>query len=77
MRAASLRRIATGAYRVAQRGVETRPLSEVDTLPNDLEPYCRQRTRLVLGERVPILAPDAFVAPSAVLIGDVDLYNKV
>ena len=32
---------------------------------------------LVLGNRVPVLAPDAWVAPNAVVIGDVDLFDKV
>ena len=41
------------------------------------EPYCRQRQLLVLGNRVPVLAPDAWVAPNAVVIGDVDLFDKV
>lgn len=62
---------------LGQRGVESRSLADVDTIPLEKEPYCRQRSELVLGDRVPVLAPDAFVAPSAVLIGDVDLYNKV
>jgi hypothetical protein len=41
------------------------------------EPYCRQRQLLVLGNRVPSLSPDAWVAPNAVLVGDVDLYDRV
>jgi len=41
------------------------------------EPYCRQRQLLVLGNRVPVLAPDAWVAPNAVVVGDVDLFDKV
>ena len=41
------------------------------------EPYCRQRQLLVLGNRVPVLAPDSWVAPNAVVIGDVDLFDKV
>ena len=62
---------------LSKRGMESSPLSEPDLLPLEKEPYCRHRTELVLGEKVPVLAPDAFVAPSAVLIGDVDIYNKV
>ena len=34
------------------------------------EPYCRQRQLIVLGNRVPELAPDSWVAPNAVIIGD-------
>ena len=41
------------------------------------EPFCRQRQLIVLGNRVPTLSPDAWVAPNAVLVGDVDLYDKV
>lgn len=65
----------TGVRNFLLRG--TSRLSQTETLPLEKEPYCRQRTELVLGDRVPILAPDAFVAPSAVIIGDVDLYHKV
>ncbi|KAK2080265.1 Gamma carbonic anhydrase-like 1, mitochondrial [Prototheca wickerhamii] len=41
------------------------------------EVYNRQRQLVPLGQRVPTLAPDAWVAPNAVLIGDVDLYDRV
>ena len=41
------------------------------------EPYCRQRNVLVLGNRIPFLAPDAWVAPNAILVGDVDLFDQV
>ena len=41
------------------------------------ELYCRQRQLLVLGNRVPVLSPDSWVAPNAVVIGDVDLYDRV
>jgi hypothetical protein len=41
------------------------------------EPYCRQRQLLVLGNRVPALSQDGWVAPNAVIVGDVDLYDKV
>ena len=41
------------------------------------ELYCRQRQLLVLGNRVPVLSPDSWVAPNAVVIGDVDLFDKV
>ncbi|KAL6782019.1 CAG2 [Auxenochlorella protothecoides x Auxenochlorella symbiontica] len=40
------------------------------------EVYNRQRQLIPLGNRVPSLAPDAWVAPSAVVIGDVDLYDQ-
>lgn len=41
------------------------------------EPFCRQRNHIVLGDREPMLQPDSFVAPNAILIGEVDLYDKV
>ena len=41
------------------------------------ELFCRQRSRITLGNRVPTLSPDAWVAPNAVLVGDVDLYDQV
>lgn len=37
----------------------------------------RQRNIINLGNRVVTLAPDSWVAPSAVLVGDVDLYEQV
>ena len=39
-------------------------------------PY-RQRQIMHLGNRVVTLAPDSWCAPSAVLVGDVDLYEQV
>eukprot|EP00884_Botryococcus_braunii_P000001 jgi/Botrbrau1/10000/Bobra.0012s0089.1 len=41
------------------------------------EPYCRQRQLLVLGNRVPALSQDVWLAPNAVIVGDVDLYDRV
>jgi carbonic anhydrase/acetyltransferase-like protein (isoleucine patch superfamily) len=41
------------------------------------EPFCRQRQQIVLGNRVPVLSPDTWVAPNAVIGGDVDLFDKV
>lgn len=41
------------------------------------ELYCRQRQQIVLGNRVPVLSPDTWVAPNAVVVGDVDLFDKV
>eukprot|EP00951_Prasinocladus_malaysianus_P003734 scaffold26331_cov51-Prasinocladus_malaysianus.AAC.1 len=37
------------------------------------ETYCRQRSILPLDEKIPTLAPDSWVAPNAVVVGDVDL----
>lgn len=41
------------------------------------EVYNRQRQLINLGNRVPTLAPDSWVAPNAVLVGDVDVYERV
>jgi hypothetical protein len=38
---------------------------------------CRQRQLIILGNRVPTVAPDTWIAPNAVVVGDVDLYEKV
>ena len=37
----------------------------------------RQRQQVVLGNRVPTTAPDTWLAPDAVIIGDVDLFDRV
>lgn len=39
--------------------------------------YMRQRSIIALGNRMPHLAATAWVAPSAVVVGSVDLYDKV
>jgi len=41
------------------------------------ERYCRQRKVIALGNRVPWLASDVYIAPSAVVIGDVDAFDGV
>ena len=38
---------------------------------------CRQRQQINLGNRVVTTSPDSWVAPSAVLVGDVDIYEQV
>lgn len=40
------------------------------------EVYNRQRQVIILGNRVPTAAPDTWVAPNAVVVGDVDLFEK-
>ena len=32
---------------------------------------------MILGDRTPTLAPDTWLAPNAVVVGDVDLYEQV
>lgn len=46
-------------------------------IPVELEPYCRQRQIVLLGQRVPFVAPDAWLASNAIVVGDVDLMDKV
>eukprot|EP00959_Pyramimonas_sp_CCMP1952_P118500 2477779-Pyramimonas_sp.AAC.1 len=41
----------------------------------DEDLYNRQRTTIELGPRVPHIAGDAFIAPCAVVLGDVDIYD--
>ena len=41
------------------------------------ETYCRQRSIITLEDKMPFLAPDAWVAPNAVVVGDVDLSDGV
>ncbi|GAB4822757.1 hypothetical protein N2152v2_009803 [Parachlorella kessleri] len=41
------------------------------------EVYNRTRQLINLGQRVPTLAPDTWIAPNAVIVGDVDLYERV
>ena len=50
------------------------PLRRPPTAPPPWSAH-RQRQLIILGNRVPTLAPDSWVAPSAVLVGDVDLYE--
>jgi len=45
-------------------------------VPVEEEWYLRQRTRIPLGNRAPLCAASAWVAPSAVLAGDVDLLDR-
>ncbi|KAI7835796.1 hypothetical protein COHA_010315 [Chlorella ohadii] len=40
------------------------------------EVYNRQRQFINLGLRVPTVAPDTWVAPNAVVVGDVDLFDR-
>ena len=52
------------------RFFSTNPIVDVDL-------YNRQRSTIELGPRVPHIAGDAFIAPNAVVIGDVDIYDGV
>lgn len=39
--------------------------------------YCRQRNIVPIGPRYPAIAQNAYIAPSAVVIGDVDVLDSV
>lgn len=64
------------AFRILSRWFSSGS-KQLSPIPIDQEPYCRQRNELVLGNRIPVKAPDAWIAPTAVVIGDVDLYERV
>eukprot|EP00803_Ostreobium_quekettii_P000590 evm.model.scf_882.8 EVM.evm.TU.scf_882.8 scf_882:46563-49065(+) len=75
LRASGLSRLEGASWTFARELFSGGPVDS--PIPIDKEPYCRQRSEVVLGNRVPVKAPDAWVAPSAVVIGDVDLYERV
>jgi hypothetical protein len=39
--------------------------------------YCRQRNEMHIGPRYPAVAQNAYIAPSAVVVGDVDIMDGV
>lgn len=39
--------------------------------------YCRQRNKVPIGPRYPAIAQNAYIAQSAVVIGDVDILDSV
>lgn len=41
--------------------------------------FCRWLRQQIIGllTQVPVIAPDTWIAPNAVLVGDVDLFDKV
>jgi hypothetical protein len=41
------------------------------------ETHCRQRSLLVLEDKTPLLCPQVYVAPNAVVVGDVDIQDAV
>ncbi len=45
--------------------------------PFSLLRYNRQRNLLPIMDKVPWIQPDTWVAPNAVVCGDVDIYDKV
>lgn len=49
----------------------------VTQTPIEDEWYNRQRNLLPLLDKVPWVQPDTWVAPNAVVTGDVDIYDKV
>ncbi|KAL4443528.1 hypothetical protein ABPG75_011265 [Micractinium tetrahymenae] len=57
------------------RAVTTTAAARAPVHPEE-ELYNRQRQFIILGNRVPTTAPDTWVAPNAVVVGDVDLYER-
>lgn len=54
-----------------------RQFSAVTGIDISEEWFMRQRKMIVLGNKVPTKSPDTWIAPSAVIVGDVDLLDKV
>ena len=61
-----------GACRSLQGGVPVRAPLHIEE-----ETHCRQRNVIVLEDKMPFICPDAWVAPNAVVVGDVDLSDGV
>lgn len=65
---------------VAAPGVWARAVTSTAAARAPVHPeeelYNRQRQFIILGNRVPTAAPDTWVAPNAVVVGDVDLYER-
>lgn len=77
-----VRAISTAAQ--AQAGPEDSSFSWVSPYPGwwshqkpEADAYCRQRKVIALGNRVPAIAACAYIAPSAVVVGDVDIMDGV
>jgi hypothetical protein len=49
----------------------------VTQVPIEEEWYNRQRNLLALLDKVPNIEPDTWIAPNALVAGDVDIYQKV
>ncbi len=69
----------TGGLEQAQTSTRPYTTSLACSSPVHIEDeiFCRQRQAIPLGNRIPVFAPDTWIAPSAVVVGDVDLYDKV
>ena len=73
---AACREVPCGALAAS---TQLRPLSTTSSsaaVHLEDEPYCRQRQIVILGNRVPVVAPDTWLADNSILIGDVDLFEK-
>lgn len=75
-RALALAKTGVSAALQQSRGVCT-STTALAPIPIELEPYCRQRQIVLLGQRVPFVAPAAWLASNAIVVGDVDLMDKV
>jgi len=67
---------ATSSTAGLARSVRTSALAAAPVDVRD-EIFNRQRSVLPLEDRVPEASPDSWVAPSAIVVGDVDLFDKV
>jgi hypothetical protein len=63
----------------AAKPFATSPSASTSVSQTDIahEWFMRQRQLITLGNRVPTTAPDVWVAPNAVVVGDVDLLDRV
>ncbi len=66
----------SSATALGTRAVSTSAVGHAP-IPIELEPYCRQRQIVLLGQRVPFVAPAAWLASNAIVVGDVDVMDKV
>lgn len=55
----------------------TQPAPAATSVSIEQEWYLRQRNQVTIGNRVPHAAVGVYLAPSAVVIGDVDLWDRV
>ncbi len=68
---------AAGALAPAARSLASAPCAAAPRNAVEKEPYNRARSVMPLADDWPILAPDAYVAPNATVVGAVRLDDKV
>ena len=57
--------------------IHTRTSMDIPTFVHIFARYNRQRNLLPIMDKVPWIQPDTWVAPNAVVTGNVDIYDKV